>query len=285
MKHALLIISLLFTACSQQAAAPSQPEASTEVSVKLYALECGRIDMLDLSLFDRGGAYDGRTNKAVSSCYLIRHPKGDLLWDSGLPDALADLDGGITNGPFHIEVPHTLASQIQGLGLELGDIEYFSLSHSHFDHAGNAGQYAASTFLVHEDEYNHMFREEAKADAQQFPAYSALEQAETIKFTGTHDVFGDGRVQIISTPGHTPGHTVLKLELAKAGTVLLTGDLYHLHEAREKRTIPVFNTDADQTLASMDKFEAIAKETHARVIIQHSAQDFEALPKPPEYLD
>jgi len=283
----LLIPSFLFlAACSNSETEIAQPIAEPKVpNVKMYALECGRIEMLDLGLFDKGGAFEGRSNSAVDSCYLIRHPNGDLLWDTGLPDALNTQKDGITAGAFHISVPNTLAGQLEGLGVTPADIEYLSISHSHFDHVGNAGQYAGSTFIVNENEYAHLFRDEARNDAQSFAAYSALENSETIKFTGRYDVFGDGSVTIIDTPGHTPGHTVLQLELANAGTVLLSGDLYHLNESRAKRTIPVFNTDFDQTLAAMDKFEAIAETKNARVIIQHSVQDFEALPKPPKYLD
>ncbi len=217
MKHIIFASCLLFAACNN---APTNEDAAPQVqtdiaSVKLYALECGRIDMLDLSLFDKGGAYAGRTNKATSSCYLVRHPKGDLLWDTGLPDALNAIPGGVTNGPFHIEVPTTLESQLTALGVAATDIEYLSVSHSHFDHMGNAGAYASATFLVNEAEHTHLFRDEARNDAETFPAYSALEQAKTVKFTGEYDVFGDATVTIMDMPGHTPGHTVLKLELAK----------------------------------------------------------------------
>jgi len=285
MKRTLLIAGLLLGACNQTTPIVTPELMEKAETVKLYALECGRIDMLDLGLFDKGGAYDGRTNKAVSSCYLIRHAKGDLLWNTGLPDALNAVKDGVTNGAFHIAVPNTLESGLAAIGVTPETLDYLSVSHSHFDHVGNAGQYAAATFIVSEAERAHMFRDDAKAAKEQFPAYSALEVATTVQFSGSHDVFGDGSVTIIEMPGHTPGHTVLRVDLANAGTVLLTGDLYHLNEAREKRTIPVFNTDADQTLKSMDAFEALAKQTNAKVIIQHSSQDFDPLPKPPEYLD
>lgn len=285
MKYALLCTALFLTACSKSTPVENTaPEVKTE-TVKLYALECGRIDMLDLGLFASNGAFDGQTNKAVSSCYLIRHPKGDLLWDTGLPDALNAMPDGVTNGPFHISVPNTLSGQLAALGVTNESLDYLSISHSHFDHAGNAGAYANATFIVNEHELAHMFRDEARADKATFPAFNALENSKKITFTGEHDVFGDGSVTIIDTSGHTPGHTVLKLELANTGTVLLTGDLYHLNKSRELRTVPVFNTDEAETLRSMDKFEALAKKTNARVIIQHSAHDFEALPKPPKYLD
>lgn len=262
-----------------------KPDAGSQPAIKLYALDCGRIEMLDLGLFDRGGAYDGRQNSAVDTCFLIRHPAGDLMWDAGLPDGLTDLPDGLTQGPFTVSVPTTLESQIADLGIALDEIEYFSISHSHFDHVGNANLFAGSTFLVTEAERAHMFRDEARADPNTIGAYNTLETSETITFTGDYDVFKDGSVIILDLPGHTPGHTALKVNLTNTGTVLLSGDLYHLDEAREKRTVPRFNTDADNTLASMDRFEEIAAATNARVIIQHEADDFDALPKAPAFLD
>ncbi len=298
MKKVIFLVALFFSAnilasCDQSPKTDDGKDAmktpsSAEINagnIKLYALECGRIDMLDLGLFASNKAFDGRTNKAISSCYLIRHPKGDLLWDTGLPDALNETEGGITNGPFHLSVPITLESQLTALGLTAADIDFISLSHSHFDHTGNAGRYASANFIVHEDERAFMFREAARAETSVFTNYSALENAQTTTFTGSYDVFGDGTVKIIETQGHTPGHTVLQLDLENAGILLLTGDLYHLNEARELRTVPVFNTDEAETLRSMDKFEALAQDTKARVIIQHSIKDFEGLPKLPHYLD
>lgn len=275
-------------ACSDSAPggpAKTDAEQNGHTALKLYALNCGVVEMLDLSIFDVGGAYDGMQNSAVVTCYLLRHPKGDLLWDTGLPDALHDIEGGVTSGAFHLQMPKTLKSQLAELGLQLSDIDYLSLSHSHFDHTGNAGEYASATFIVHEAERAHMFRDEARADAQSFASYAALESSNTITYTDEYDVFGDGSARIIAMPGHTPGHSVLLATLQNSGALLLTGDLYHLTQARKKRTVPVFNTDIEETRRSMDRFEALAVEKDARVIIQHEADDFADLPKPPAYLD
>lgn len=132
-----------------------------------------------------------------------------------------------------------------------------------------------------------MFRPEARADTQSFAAYSQLENAETRLIEGDADldVFGDGSVTIVQAPGHTPGHTVLLVRLANVGAVLLTGDMYHLAESRERRTVPTFNVDRAQTLASMDKVERIAVESDALVIRQHVQEDFDALPRFPEALN
>jgi glyoxylase-like metal-dependent hydrolase (beta-lactamase superfamily II) len=286
------LVALAISGCSKPAGAGAQTDAAraTKASasapeIKLYALDCGRFDISDMGSFDIGGAYDGKPYKLSDGCFLIRHPDGDLLWDSGLPDALHALPEGQVAGGSRMTAPLTLKSQLASIGVQPGDIEYLSLSHSHGDHAGNANDYAGSTFLVQKKERAYMFRDEARADSESFNRYSALENARTVELDGDYDVFKDDSVTIVSTPGHTPGHSSLLVKLKKSGPVFLTGDLYHLAEARQRRTVPNWNTDPEETWRSMDTFEALAKESGARVVIQHEPSDFDALPKPPEFLD
>lgn len=281
-------LTLLAAACSPpQETAPSADAAPATpgAPIRLYVFDCGHFDVSDMSVFDRAGAYDGQPGEVVDSCYLIRHRDGDLLWDTGVPDAFSAEPDGVDNPPFHITRAKTLKDQLAGIGLAPEDIDYLGLSHSHFDHVGNANDYAGATWLVDPAERDFMFSAEARENSQTFSAYNALEMAETILLEGDHDIFGDGEVKIISTPGHTPGHASLLVNLQNAGPVLLTGDLYHLAESREHRRIPVFNTDAEETLRSMDKFEALAASTGARIIIQHEPDDIASLPMSPAYLD
>ena len=95
----------------------------------------------------------------------------------------------------------------------------------------------------------------------------------------------DGSVTIVQTPGHTPGHTVLLVRLPNAGPVLLTGDMFHLAESRERHLVPSFNTDRAQTVASQAEVERIATETGARVVRQHVPEDFNAMPAFPAPLN
>lgn len=285
-----LLAFLAFAACSKTpealpTAGKAKPIEPKVDALRMYVLDCGHIDISDLSIFDRGGAYNGRADTFVDTCYLVRHPNGDLLWDAGLPDAIHDAPEGVTEAPFTLKVPKTLKGQLERIGVPPEAIEFFSISHSHFDHLGNANLFKDATFIVNEKERAHMFRDETKKDAQAFASYADLEAAKKTTFTDSVDVFGDGKAIIISMPGHTPGHSVLLVNLEHTGPVLLSGDLYHLTEAREKRTIPTFNTDADETLASMDKFEELASASGARVIIQHEDADFDNLPRAPAYLD
>ncbi len=271
-------------ACGQST--PATPDAP---AIQLYAMDCGHTQFADIDMFADDGSLAGQSRELIVPCYLIRHPSGDLIWDTGLPEAIADMPDGLTppGFPAHFEVPVKLTAQLAQLGLTPADIEFVSFSHMHADHTGNGNLFAASTWIVDADERTRMFDAEHRADPTDFNNYNTLENTETrlIEGDADYDVFGDGSVTVIQAPGHTPGHTILLVRLPNAGPVLLTGDMWHLAESRERRTVPRFNTDRAQTLASMDKVERIATETGARVVRQHVAEDFAALPAFPAALN
>lgn len=283
---AAALAALLVSACATQEAAAPAADPIADPNVRLYAMDCGRFEWNDVDMFADDGSYAGQPASMVVPCYLIRHRDGDLIWDTGLPEALADMPGGrLEMGELGVlTMPRKLTGQLAELGLTPGDIEYLSVSHAHTDHIGNGGLFAGATWIVDPDERAHAFRDEARAD-DQFASYAALENARTrLIEEPTLDVFGDGSVIIIQTPGHTPGHTVLLVTLAGAGPVLLSGDLYHLAASRPNRRVPRFNYNREQTLESMELFDRIAAERGARVILQHVPEDFEALPRFPEPL-
>jgi N-acyl homoserine lactone hydrolase len=259
-------------------AAPAPPR-----TVEIYAMDCGRFHVADADMFADDGAYKGQVKDLVVPCYLIRHPKGDLIWDTGVPQTIADLPGG--KAPGGLSVAHKLTDQLKELGLTTADIEYLSISHGHFDHIGNAGLFAASTWIVDPDEYASVFRPQARADKAGFAAYSALETSKRLLIeTDSFDVFGDKSVVIYQAPGHTPGHTVLLVRTRGAGNVLITGDMWHIAESRAARRVPRFNFNREQTLKSMDLVEKLAADTKAKVIREHVPEDFDALPKFPKPL-
>jgi N-acyl homoserine lactone hydrolase len=282
-KRAALLSLIALAACGQaqeRAAAPA---------VQLYVMDCGRATFNDVGMFADDGSMNGQSRTLVVPCYLIRHPSGDLIWDTGFPDAIAAMPGSrmaIPQMGAEVVLSATLQSQLQQLGLAPADIEFVSFSHQHGDHTGNGNLFTGSTWIVDTDERAYMFSDEAR-QGQAFAGYAQLENSETRLIEGNldHDVFGDGSVIIKQAPGHTPGHTILLVRLANAGPVLLTGDLYHLAETRERRLVPSFNTDRAQTLASMDLVDRLEAETDARVIRQHVTEDFDSLPRFPEALN
>lgn len=274
-----LILSAAALALCACASGPSAP------NVRLYAMDCGHIESTDLAAFSDQHVYDGQAGELIVPCYLIRHPDGDLIWDTGLTEALAGAP--VESDVERYSLPVTPTAQLAQLGLTPADIEYVSISHSHADHSGNLDLFTGSTWIVDPDERAYMFDARHRADPRDFQNYDQMENATTrlIESDTDYDVFGDGSVTIIQTPGHTPGHTILRVNLANAGPVLLTGDMWHLAEARARRTVPTFNTNREQTLASMDQIEALAAATHARVVRQHVMEDFRALPQFPEALN
>jgi glyoxylase-like metal-dependent hydrolase (beta-lactamase superfamily II) len=244
---------------------------TTSTDLRLYALDGGlvRATGTDAAEFTDDGAYDGRTFELPVPWFLVRHPGGALVWDTGMSRTRTDLGDWATAGP-------SLINQLAALGMAPGDIRYVSLSHGHWDHSGNAGLFAGATWIVNPAERAVMFDDESRATAA-MDDYGALERAETHLISGDHDVFGDGSVVIAQAPGHTVGHTVLLLRLPVTGPVVLSGDLWHIVESRTHRRVPTFNIDKAQTLASMDRVEALVASTRARVIVQHDPADYAAL--------
>ncbi len=263
-------VSLLLAGCAQEELHPVMPT--------LYTFDCGSIAVSDLDAFSSSGDYAGQQAVLTNTCYLIRHPQGDLLWDLGLPQALIGA-GPQTQDIFTMQLERSLPEQLADIGMTAQDIEFISISHSHFDHSGQAALFPDSQWLVHKNEYDFMFS--SAENKAQNAAFSGLANQQ---FSGNYDVFGDGSVMILTLPGHTPGHTALQINLVESGPVLLTGDLYHRTESRELQRVPRFNTDEPQTRESMKAFEALASESGALVIIQHEPADVDTLPVPPAFL-
>ena len=252
--------------------------------LRLYALDCGRLQFTDLGPFADTGEYDGRPGTFMASCFLVRHPRGDLLWEAGLGDQHAGHRDGVQLPLYRAFIPVTLESQLRSLGLGFTDIEYFAFSHGHGDHMGNAAKLTGATWLINSREL--AWLETSPPPPRTNPQYVGhRDNSTSVMINSDHDVFGDGSVRILSTPGHTPGHQVLLLSLTNSGAIILSGDLFHSRENRAGRRLPVFNSDRAATLASMDRVESILRNRRGRLIIQHSTEDFMELPKFPAYLD
>jgi glyoxylase-like metal-dependent hydrolase (beta-lactamase superfamily II) len=247
--------------------APAAPPAD----MALWRLDCGSVAVSDLDVFSDTYAYAGQTKTLTDSCYLIRHGGAYLLWDTGLPGALAGKSE--TDGPFTASVKERIVDQLARIGVRPEQVTYVGISHRHDDHTGQAADFPKATLLIGAGDWEAMRKRTPNPLA---PWASGGGKVEAL--SGDKDLFGDGSVVLLSTPGHTESHHSLLVRLARTGPVLLTGDLYHFEENRRTRGVPGFNTDRAATLASMDRFEAIATRLHAKVIIQHEPADIAKLP-------
>jgi len=283
LKFPLRLIFLPLLALVAAVGTLSRPK--TEVTgVRLYTLDCGRAELKDMAMFSDTGEYDGKPGAIAVSCFVIQHPKGTLVWDTGMGDNLAEKKDGADNGGIHMTVSVTLAEQLKALGLAPSDVTYVAFSHFHFDHTGNANLFTNSTWILNQSELNWALSSPTPGGV--VPAvFSGYKTAKTNMINGDFDVFGDGSVRILRTPGHTPGHQVLEIRLKKAGTVILSGDLYHLRDNYLHQHVPDFNFSRADTLASMERIEKILKNSGARLVVQHDLGDFKAMPKFPAYLE
>ena len=113
---------------------------------------------------------------------------------------------------------------------------------------------------------------------------SPASQAVT-RLDGDHDVFGDGSVTIVSTPGHTPGHQSLALKLPKTGFVLLSGDAVHFKDNWDNRRVPSMNVDKDKTVASMARLEQLVTQNNGQLWINHDKPQSDGMKRAPEFYE
>jgi len=255
--------------------------------------DCGTLHIADLGRFQLKKEEVATSDLAVA-CFLVVHPKGTLIWDPGaVPDAAWKPTG--TAVTHHIVLPDSgerdvtmirpLLVQLAEVGYSPSDITYLALSHYHYDHTANANEFARATWLVRQAERDAMFAEKPPGVTQP-STYAALRKSKTrIIKSDEQDVFGDGNVVIKVALGHTPGHQMLYVKMAKTGGVLLSGDLWHYPEERTLDRVPTFEFNQEQTRATRVAIEAFLKKTGAQLWIQHDFTANAKLKKAPQYYE
>lgn len=275
----LLAPLLLLAACAGSRFV-SAPAAN---GVRVYVFDCGRLKSANPQLLLARGVTV--TDMSVTA-YLIVHPRGTLLWDACMiPDELIKPEGTtVARGTAH----KTLRGQLAEIGYKPADITYLALSHNHYDHSANANRFSASTWLVHRAERAWMFPDKPHAEPLNgSDNYSALRYSKTVLLDGDHDVFGDGSVVLLATPGHTPGHQSLFVKLAKTGPLVLTGDLYHYPAERTLKDFALYArfSDPPKEVASKARIEALLKEKQATLWMAHDIIQDATIRKSPAFYE
>jgi N-acyl homoserine lactone hydrolase len=256
---------------SLAAAAADAPPAE----LSLARFDCGKTNELNdqmLARFNDINAFKGIKVPLTFSCYLIKHGSDYMIWDTGQPPA-----GGATPSP---NAPKsTLVEQLAQLKLKPEQIKFVGISHYHGDHLGQVASFPGATLFIGKGDW------EVLTDPKPNPAANPANVAHWMTgggkvepVTGDKDIFGDGSVIMLNTPGHTPGHHSLLVNLKEKGAVMLTGDLAHFHENYDSNGVPTFNVSRADTLASLDRFKKLGANLKATVIIQHDARDIDKLP-------
>jgi N-acyl homoserine lactone hydrolase len=253
----------------------AQPKPSIE---RLYILYCGEGTAGDISLWSPG-VNVGQPMEFSVNCYLIKHRDGWLLWDTGVADAVASMPDGLPPAnprATRYRRTKTMAAQLDQLGVKPSDIKYVAVSHSHPDHVGNLTMFPQSMLLVQKAEY-----EWPTPFGQSLQSRASF----VTKLEGDHDVFGDGTAQILTTPGHTPGHQSLLLRLANTGPVLLSGDAVHFKTNWENRRVPQNNSDQEKTVSSMQRLADIVAKEKAQLWINHDKAQSDSLTSAPSFYE
>jgi N-acyl homoserine lactone hydrolase len=261
MRHSVRAI----VACCAVAALPSFAQPAAEVT--LTRLDCGS-GFNDQRRFSDTFAYSDPKVPFTFSCYVIRHGDEVMVWDTGY------LPGSNPSAP-----KVSLAEQLAQLKIQPEQVKYVGISHFHPDHTGQLGALANATLLIGEREWAAITAPKPMAGANVAafaPWASGGRKVEPQP--ADKDVFGDGTVVILRTPGHTPGHQALLVRLKEKGAVLLSGDAAHFHENYQTNGVPGFNYDRAETIASLERLKQIEKNLKATVIIQHDPRDIDKLP-------
>jgi N-acyl homoserine lactone hydrolase len=269
MQRTLLLAGLCAAALvAQPGVTPSARAQAPEIS--LARLDCGTPQAptaVNQRMSDTY-AYGDLKLQLIYSCYLVKHGDDYLLWDAGHAMTTPNVAPKVS-----------LVDQLAQINLRPEQIKYIGISHYHGDHVGQAGSFPKSTLLIGKGDWDVLTSAKPPEGAVAAPFASWIKGESKVEPVALDkDVFGDGSVIMLYTPGHTPGHHSLLVKLPQKGAVLISGDLAHFRENYETNGVPTFNTDRAQTLASLDRVKKIVAGAKATVIIQHDARDLDKLP-------
>jgi N-acyl homoserine lactone hydrolase len=257
---------------------------------RLYRVDCGHSLANDESVWTPGENKE-KSIEFSSTCYLIQHGSDYVMWDTGVPEStIADPKGWSTLPSlivYHLD--RTISSQLAAIGLTPADVNYVLVSHTHGDHIGNIGLFPDATVVVQQAEYqwiNSPPPSDPNLNTLVTLARKLLGQPRRLQLiTGDVDLFRDGSVKLISTPGHTPGSQSLMVRLAKSGYVILSGDVAHLEENFERDIVPSLNVDKGESVASMDRIKQIMADCDAQLFINHDKHQADQLKLLPDFYE
>ena len=285
----LLLLSLLAdTAIVSSRELPNTSSAG--FADKLYRLDCGRSIANDESIWTPG-ENQGHSIEFSSTCWLVKRGNQWLLWDTGVPEATADDPNGWSTLPklilYHLD--KTLTGQLAEIGLKPPDVTYVAISHTHGDHIGNVTLFPDAEILIQRTEYEWIHGGNGpNENVNQLMALARrlMGNPRNLRLTdGDLDVFDDGSVTLISTPGHTPGSQSLLVHLKNSGFIILSGDVVHLEENFAKSRVPSLNTDKQASIESMERIRQIIKTYKAIMFINHDKKQTDGLKLLPAFYD
>jgi N-acyl homoserine lactone hydrolase len=246
---------------------------------KLFALTCGWLTG------PMGGFLAGEEGrlKVPVPCYLIDHPRGKVLFDSGLhprtqTDPAGRLGGKARVFDVHFQPGEEVAARLGAVDLDAAKVDYLINSHLHFDHTGGNELLPNATVVVQRREWEAGLDADLAA-ANHYDAHDYRTGQDVELVDGEHDLFGDGTIVCLPTFGHTPGHQSLRVQL-DGGPVILTGDACYLRRTLEELHLPSVVFDEDGMRRSLQALRQL-RDLGARIFYGHDPDFWAGVPQAP----
>ena len=213
-------------------------------------------------------AYGDLKLQFVYSCYIVKHDGDYLLWDTGHAMTTPNVAPKVS-----------IVDQLAKLDIKPEQVKYVGISHYHGDHTGQVASFPKATLLIGKGDWDAITAPKPAAGVNFAPFEGWIKGENKVEPQPVDkDVFGDGSVIMLYTPGHTPGHHSLLVKLPETGNVLISGDAVHFRENFDTDGVPAFNFDRAETLASIGRMKKIVENFKATLVIQHDARDIGKLP-------
>jgi glyoxylase-like metal-dependent hydrolase (beta-lactamase superfamily II) len=292
-----LIRGLAIAACTSLGAMSAALAASPD-GMKLYVFSSGWLNIEKSALIST--APPGRFRIPVAF-FLIKHPKGNVLFDTGNNDKIitdpaywgpniAAIDPGRSPDV-------AIDTQLAKIGVKPSDINYVVLGHMHLDHAGNVGKFPTATIVYQRDEILNAFWPKPNTAGPYITGDFAglrsglgnpLGNAQpVIELDGDLDLFGDGSIFIHRSVGHTPGSELALVRLPKTGLVILTSDASYSSENLNQNILPSIGLAYDPT-GILNGYAYIRRQRdmeHGDVIFAHDPDVFKAHKQAPDFYE
>jgi glyoxylase-like metal-dependent hydrolase (beta-lactamase superfamily II) len=239
--------------------------------------------ILDQSILTVGQGC-GQSVKATATWGVIRHPEGIVVVDTGLNSGIVeDAAANWGTGEDRLGVPEfpperMLKNQLASIGIAPADVRYVVNTHLHGDHGGANGDLPDATFICQRVEAEYARDPDIPSMVREYPLDQLmLDELNYELIDGDLDLFGDGSVKLLQTPGHTPGHMSLLLALPNTGPLILTGDAVQTHSSLNEMILPSIIWFPSVYVASRRRLLALAAETGARWFHTHDPDTFGSL--------
>ena len=265
--------------------------AQSPAGMRLYVFTSGSLGGFPKAALQIGG--QGNIDWAPVSFYVLKHPKGNVIFDTGNNDkTITNADGwwGPLAKGFGLKMTQddAIPAQLAKIGLKTSDIKYVVLGHMHLDHGGNTSQFPNSTLVVQNDEMKAAWWPDPGYSIYYIPGdFADTKKMNVVRLEGDLDLFGDKSFEIRRAPGHTPGSQFAVVRLPKSGTVVLTSDVAYLKESLEKNLIPpIPGTWSPMAMyESYQKLRLVRDSEKASLFFAHDPEVFKATKHAPDYYE